>query len=314
MRIGRLRRRSTQTPAGSVKRMNGRKSSTPIRATSNALASSIDDRDEAEREVVDRASELADRLRRPELQEVAVAPETAARPDAHGQTGSSRGESGSATPGSAAPSSVVRGSSSIGSGISRRWRCGENRIQRKARPAADRSHDDRLAQADPRSERAAGERSDRDRSPDDEAHDRVHAPLQPRRADRLPVAHLDDVVDDDRVEEHELRHDEERDRRVAVRSEGDEQVAGPKSADMTIVVGPIPKRRDSRIAVNAASERAGRSDREHDPDHACREAELANQEDEEDREREAREEVGRRRAARLRAQVRDCRGRSAALP
>ena len=32
--------RSTQTPAGSVKRMNGRKPSTPISATSNALASS----------------------------------------------------------------------------------------------------------------------------------------------------------------------------------------------------------------------------------------------------------------------------------
>ena len=40
MRIGRRGRRSTQTPAGSVKRMNGRKSTVPRTATSKALASS----------------------------------------------------------------------------------------------------------------------------------------------------------------------------------------------------------------------------------------------------------------------------------
>ena len=40
IRIGLLRNRSTQTPAGSVKRMNGRKLSVPSRATSKALASS----------------------------------------------------------------------------------------------------------------------------------------------------------------------------------------------------------------------------------------------------------------------------------
>jgi hypothetical protein len=41
-----------------------------------------EDGDERERDVVDRRAELADRLRRPELQEVAVAPETAPRPEA----------------------------------------------------------------------------------------------------------------------------------------------------------------------------------------------------------------------------------------
>src|SRR6188474_2451456 len=39
MRIGRRGRRSTQTPAGRVKRMNGRKRTVPRAATSNALAS-----------------------------------------------------------------------------------------------------------------------------------------------------------------------------------------------------------------------------------------------------------------------------------
>ena len=38
MRIGRRRSRSTQTPAGSAKRMNGRKPSTPRSENSNALA------------------------------------------------------------------------------------------------------------------------------------------------------------------------------------------------------------------------------------------------------------------------------------
>src|SRR5512145_1542784 len=40
MRIGRRGWRSTQTPAGSVKRMNGRNRTVPRAATSNALASS----------------------------------------------------------------------------------------------------------------------------------------------------------------------------------------------------------------------------------------------------------------------------------
>ena len=39
-RIGRRRSRSTQTPAGSVKRRNGRNSIVPRSATWNALASS----------------------------------------------------------------------------------------------------------------------------------------------------------------------------------------------------------------------------------------------------------------------------------
>ena len=120
----------------------------------------LDDGDEADREVVDRSPELADRLRRPQLQKVTMAPEAAARPD-RTEIGSSTGDSGSATPGIVAPSSVVRGSSSIGSGISRRCRWGEKRIQRKANPPPIAPNDDRLTQADPRSERAAGERSDR---------------------------------------------------------------------------------------------------------------------------------------------------------
>jgi hypothetical protein len=40
MRIGRRGRRSTQTPAGSVKSMKGRNRTTPSAATSNAVASS----------------------------------------------------------------------------------------------------------------------------------------------------------------------------------------------------------------------------------------------------------------------------------
>ena len=119
------------------------------------------------------------------LQEVPVAPEAAARPEPHvrHRPAPARGRG-------PACRARRRGSSSIGSGISRRWRCGENRIQRNARPPPIAPIDDRLAQADPGAERAAGERSERDRPPDDEAHDRVHPALEPRRADGLPVAHL----------------------------------------------------------------------------------------------------------------------------
>ena len=82
MRIGLRRRRSTQTPAGSVKRMNGRNTTMPSAATSNAARVEHEDRDEGNREVGDLRPEQADRLRRPELEEVAVAPEAAVRPEA----------------------------------------------------------------------------------------------------------------------------------------------------------------------------------------------------------------------------------------
>src|ERR687895_1225142 len=81
--------------------------------------------------------------------------------------------------------------------------------------SSDATDDDRLAQADPGTEGTADDRADRDRSPHDEAHHGVHASLESRRTNRLPVADLDDVVDDDREATEEHRGDEERHRRVA---------------------------------------------------------------------------------------------------
>ena len=79
---------------------------------------------------------------------------------------------------------------------------------------------------------------------------------------------------------------------------------GANRAATTIDVGPIPNRLVIRVVVNAASERACGADREDEADHAGGEPELANGEHEGDRERDASEEVGGRRAPRLGAQVR----------
>ena len=91
IRIGLRGRRSTQTPAGSVKRMNGRNSTVVRAATSNALASRTRIATSGKRELADLRAELADRLGRPQLQEVAVAPEPAGRPEAtHRRSGRER--------------------------------------------------------------------------------------------------------------------------------------------------------------------------------------------------------------------------------
>ena len=143
--------------------------------------------------------------------------------------------------------------SSIGSGISRRWRCGEKTIQSAARlpPIALTTSVSRSPTHVPRS--PARERPDGDRAPHDEAHHRVHAPLQPRRADRLPVADLDDVVGDAREAQHQHAGHEERHRRVAGRGEGEEQRSRAPEPEAAIVVGPIPNRLEIRVAVRAAS-------------------------------------------------------------
>ena len=73
MRMGRRRRRSTQAPAGRLNRMNGRNSIVPSSATSKGVASRSVDRDERDGEQADLRAELADRLGRPQLQEVGVA-------------------------------------------------------------------------------------------------------------------------------------------------------------------------------------------------------------------------------------------------
>ena len=82
IRIGRRGRRSTQTPAGSVKRMNGRNSTVVERGDLEGAGVEDEDRNERQREPADLRAELADRLGRPQLQEVAVAPETPGRPEA----------------------------------------------------------------------------------------------------------------------------------------------------------------------------------------------------------------------------------------
>src|SRR3954466_9527423 len=55
--------------------------------------------------------------------------------------------------------------------------------------AADGADPEGRPQGRPLAECAAEEGAERDRAPDDPAHRRVHASLQPRRADRLPRAH-----------------------------------------------------------------------------------------------------------------------------
>ena len=139
-----------------------------------------------------------------------MSPEPAARPDPHVRRVGRVAAEARRHREVVGPSVAARGSSSTGSGMSRRWRCGENTIQRIERLPPMAADHDRLAETDPGAECAADERPDRDRAPDEEAHHRVHASLEPRRTDRLPIADLDDVVDDDREAAEEHRGDEER--------------------------------------------------------------------------------------------------------
>ena len=76
--------------------------------------------------------------------------------------------------------------------------------------AADRADPEGRPQGRPLAERAAEKGAERDRAPDDPAHRRVHAALQPRRTDRLPVAHLRDVVDHAAEADREHPGEEER--------------------------------------------------------------------------------------------------------
>ena len=80
MRIGRRRSRSTQTPAGSAKRMNGMKPRTPRTRELERRRVELVEREERDRELGDLRAELADGLARPQLHEVAVSPEPSGRP------------------------------------------------------------------------------------------------------------------------------------------------------------------------------------------------------------------------------------------
>ena len=83
IRIGRRRRRSTQTPAGRLSRMNGRNSI--VVSSPNSNGADVQDRggDQRQGELRDRDSEDRDGLRGPELEEVGVAEEAAARSAGH---------------------------------------------------------------------------------------------------------------------------------------------------------------------------------------------------------------------------------------
>ena len=73
MRIGRRRRRSTQTPAGRLNRMNGRNWIVASSPNSNGVTCEDRGGDERDRERADLGAELADGLGGPQPQEVAVA-------------------------------------------------------------------------------------------------------------------------------------------------------------------------------------------------------------------------------------------------
>ena len=75
MRIGRRRRRSTQTPAGRPTSRKGSVSMALSKPTWNGCRRQHEDGRQGHREAGDLAAELADGLGRPELQEVGVAPE-----------------------------------------------------------------------------------------------------------------------------------------------------------------------------------------------------------------------------------------------
>ena len=87
--------------------------------------------------------------------------------------------------------------------------------------------------------------------PDDEAHDRVHPPLQPLGRDRLPEADLGDVVDEDpeaEMPKPATMNGSGRGRR------GGEQAAESDPAAPMMIVGPTPKQREMRFASRRAEQ------------------------------------------------------------
>src|SRR3954451_1236758 len=78
--------------------------------------------------------------------------------------------------------------------------------------AEQRAKPERGVEAGCLCDRAAGERAELDRSPDDPAHRRVHPSLEPLGRDRLPVADLEDVVRDRTEPEEQLPRHERRER------------------------------------------------------------------------------------------------------
>ena len=143
-----MRSRSTQTPAGSVKRRNGRKSTVPSERDLERARVQDEDGDERDRELRDLRPELADRLRRPEVEEVGVAPEAAAAARRARQVGGSSAGSGSLKP-------ETRGRGLRGHGdvvLDRLRHLAEVALRREDDPedreaAADRADDDRLARS-----------------------------------------------------------------------------------------------------------------------------------------------------------------------
>ena len=72
----------------------------------------------------------------------------------------------------------------------------------------------------------------------------------------------------------------------SARSECDQEHRGQLGENVTaIVVGPMPKRFEIRVVVNAAISEPTLPIEKQDPDHARRQVHLAHEEDEEDRRR-----------------------------
>src|SRR5918994_2029147 len=94
--------------------------------------------------------------------------------------------------------------------LDRAYRREQDRQEREE--GADPTDPERRPEAEPRGERAAAQRAERHRPPDEEADDRVHASLEPRWADRLPEAELRDVVGDRSEAAEDAGGDEERSR------------------------------------------------------------------------------------------------------
>src|ERR687891_1628896 len=191
IRIGRLRSRSTQTPAGRVNRMNGRKLSVPTTASSNALAS---------RTTI--ATKPMARSSTCDPNWLIVSADQSLRKSwwrqspPRGHTRMSGARLVDRGPDVLVPRIDDAGHGGSGLGLQRLLLLGD-RLRHVAevtlrreedpqerQPASDPPGDDRLAESDPGPEDAACEGSDRDRPPDDEAHHGVHPPLQARRADR----------------------------------------------------------------------------------------------------------------------------------
>ena len=78
IRIGRLRQPVDPDARGQREEDERQELERPEQRDLEGARVENEDRDEADREIVDLRPELADRLRRPELQEVAVPPEPAA--------------------------------------------------------------------------------------------------------------------------------------------------------------------------------------------------------------------------------------------